>query len=281
MNTKPLISIGIITFNNPIREVERCLDSIFSQTYIEQGKIEILIRNQGKSSQVEEIENLVNQKNWNHVVVYQGENLGFGKGHNDLFSKISSDSKGYVCVNPDGFWHDEALDKLVSMAQSHDWQGIFESIQEPIMHPKFFDPVTGNTAWCSGACLLIPVAVYKAIGGYDDDFFLYCEDVDLSWRVKAAGLKCYTCADSYFYHYAVDRQSQEREIWKATAYLAHKWRADKFKRTAIQNWARYFDIAEADLKADVEALAQHSFEEVKRANPDFHNGLVFSKRMWD
>lgn len=279
MRENPLISIGIITFNNSISEIKRCLDSIYGQTYnIEQ--IEIIIRNQGRSRVLQEIEALIQQNNWQNIKAYQGENIGFGKGHNELFSRISPQSKAYICFNPDGFWHDEALDRLIAMAYINDWNGIFESIQEPIMHPKVFDAHTGVTAWCSGACLLIPTTIYKIINGYDEDFFLYCEDVDLSWRVKASGFNCYTCSESYFFHYAMERQSREQEIWKAASYLAHKWRSDKFKKIALQQWSKYYDVPESDLKKDIAALQQHSFEEVKRANPDFHHGLVFSQQMW-
>ena len=96
-------------------------------------------------------------------------------------------------MNPDGFLHPLALSELIGMATSHDWQGIFESIHEPVMHPKEFSPETGLTNWCSGACVLIPSGIFEQVGGYDTDFFLYCEDVDLSWRIKAAGYRCFTC----------------------------------------------------------------------------------------
>ena len=57
----------------------------------------------------------------------------------------------------------------------------------PFEHPKDYDPVTLATSWCSGACVLFRRVAFDAVGGFDPAFFLYCEDVDLSWRLRAAG----------------------------------------------------------------------------------------------
>ncbi|GGF13842.1 glycosyltransferase family 2 protein [Subtercola lobariae] len=41
--------------------------------------------------------------------------------------------------------------------------------------------------WLSGACLLLSDALWRRIGGFDEEYFLYWEDVDFSRRVVAAG----------------------------------------------------------------------------------------------
>lgn len=41
--------------------------------------------------------------------------------------------------------------------------------------------------WLDGACLLMNRSAYKKIGGFDPDYFLYWEDVDISVRMKSAG----------------------------------------------------------------------------------------------
>ena len=67
--------------------------------------------------------------------------------------------------------------------------GIVEGRQLPLEHQKAYEPATGDTSWASGACSLVRREVFERTGGYDEAFFLYCDDVDLSWRARLAGYR--------------------------------------------------------------------------------------------
>lgn len=56
-------------------------------------------------------------------------------------------------------------------------------------HLKEDEP--GEIDALSGAFLLIRSSLFRELGGFDESFFMYAEDIDLSIRVKKAGYSCY------------------------------------------------------------------------------------------
>ncbi|MFC5430192.1 glycosyltransferase family 2 protein [Paraburkholderia denitrificans] len=273
------VAIGVVLYENSPAEIHRCLDAIARQDGPEQIA-EVLFRDQSGNC-------LPHVHAWTdthqprfEVRTWTGENRGFGAGHNALFREMSSGSDAYLCLNPDGTLHPSCVKSLMSFAEMHSWNGIFEALQEPIMHPKHFDPQSGLTAWCSGACVLIPKSVYEAIDGFDDSFFLYCEDVDLSWRVKALGMHCYTVAGALFFHYAVERSGRSPEMWKSAYLLARKWRAGQFKQVALKNLTDMLDANAPALNELRGHVTEMPMEAVFRARPDFEHNLVFATPIW-
>ena len=119
---------------------------------------------------------------------YFSENTGYGKGHNYLAEKCAAD---YILpMNPDIVVESTFFDNMLKPYLADSTVGIVEARQTPIEHPKCYDYKTGATDWCSGACFIIPASLYRELGGFDSDtFWMYCEDVDLSWRVMNAGYK--------------------------------------------------------------------------------------------
>jgi len=49
------------------------------------------------------------------------------------------------------------------------------------------EPVARDAGWLSGSCLLVRRSVYDAVGGFDDGYFMYFEDVDLGYRIGKGG----------------------------------------------------------------------------------------------
>jgi GT2 family glycosyltransferase len=67
--------------------------------------------------------------------------------------------------------------------------------------PSFYGQSHSSVDWVSGACLATRRAIWERLGGLDDAFFMYCEDVDYCFRVKDAGFRVAFVADTLVTHY--------------------------------------------------------------------------------
>src|SRR5262249_38213267 len=130
-------------------------------------------------------------------------NNGFAKGINLLARQ--SKSQFLFILNPDTELEPECLERLVERAVSDPAIAMCEARQQPREHPKYYDPHTGETTWCTGAAVLVRRKAFEDLGGFDEHiFFMYCEDVDLSWKLWLRGWKCIYVPDAVVRHYSQD-----------------------------------------------------------------------------
>lgn len=136
-------------------------------------------------------------------VLRSTRNNGFARGMN-LLSRQGK-AEFLFLLNPDTELEPGCLERLLERAQSDHRIAICEARQAPREHPKAFDPVTGETTWCSGAAALIRRSAFEEAGRFDERlFFMYCEDVDLSWKLWLKGWKCVYLRDAVVRHFTQD-----------------------------------------------------------------------------
>ncbi|OMH47681.1 hypothetical protein BWZ31_12605, partial [Neisseria meningitidis] len=74
-------------------------------------------------------------------------------------------------------------------------------ITHAVGHRDNRDMTTERTAgWLSGSCLLVRWDAFEQIGGFDERYFMYMEDVDLGDRFGRAGFDNVFCPDAVITH---------------------------------------------------------------------------------
>ncbi len=68
----------------------------------------------------------------------------------------------------------------------------------------------GETDFCVGTSMLIKREAYEMCGGLDHDFFMYLEDLDLSWRMRICGYQCIVATDSVVWHHYVFNRTGDK-----------------------------------------------------------------------
>ena len=202
-------------------------------------------------------------------------NVGFGAGHNRLMQAAwDRGADYYLALNPDAALHPDALGALLRMAHAADDGALVQAIQFPAEHTVTYDPATFDTPWISGACMLLPRRVVEAVGAFDDAFFMYCEDVDLSWRARSAGFRTLTCPAALLFHPTTDRVLDlhtHKMFLDSGLLLAVKWRDPVFAAFARAELAR-LGLAEPDLAAIVPVPDP--------AMADFTHSYAFAPGRW-
>lgn len=229
--------VGVVLYENSNEEVERLKASIQNEVSISKGydiDWAYYVNDAANESRYRKIlgDRLIVDRN--------RENIGFGRAHNELMKRCFGVDRLYIGANPDGYFTPGCVKALTDFSDHYQGQALIEASAAPIDHPKWHDPVRLDTAWVSGACFAMPRKIWQQIGGFDESIHMYCEDVDLSWRVKLIGGLLKVCPTARFVHdvtprfAAVKDEAKERARHRAMLaggyYLARKWGSDEHAR---------------------------------------------------
>jgi GT2 family glycosyltransferase len=260
------VAIGIVTYNSEPASLSRAIASAEAALSVAPLRGRILLIDNGDPSA---------PRNGTTRMPSQG-NVGFGRGHNILMREaFAAGADLYVAMNPDGALHPAAIERVARVYAAQAGRAMIELIQFPAEHPKEYDPVTGETAWSSGACLAIPRTVFDATDGFDDAFFMYCEDVDLSWRVRAAGMKVMIAPHALFMHAVTNRTNNaamRRAMLDSAVVLGRKWHAPDFVATVSAELAA--------LGAPIPETMPEPVPKAWLSIPDFSRSFSFSPVRW-
>lgn len=144
------------------------------------------------------------------ICCFMSENLGFAKGNNYAIAQCETD---YVALlNPDAFPEPDWLEQLLIAAQTYADVAVFGSRQLCQSNPQIVDGIgdiyhMSGLVWrdryglrqreedliareifspCAAASMYSRRALIE-VGGFDEDYFCYVEDIDLGFRLRLAG----------------------------------------------------------------------------------------------
>lgn len=202
----PLISLSIVSHTDA-HKVSRLLETL--QIHEQPKRFQLILTNNVASDLIE-----IDTTLWADVTIIRNQRpLGFAQNHNRAFALAQGD---FFCViNPDVTFRESVFDALTSAlyAQAADIiapsavdsrrkiQDTFRSLPTPasLVFRQIRDhkpeQATPNQQgliypdWIAGTFLLMRARVYQILGGFDERYWLYFEDVDLCTRARLLGLK--------------------------------------------------------------------------------------------
>lgn len=212
---KPIISIVIVAYKS-FQDLKRCLPSIhFSKSEHTPFEI-IIVDNYG----LDGIGSWLSEYNPTIRYIFNETNTGYSGGNNIGIGQAAG--QWTLLLNPDTELLPGCLDQLLITAQAN---------PTALINPKLINPdgtinacgnqmhFTGITTcrglnspseWyqeleqiplLSGAAILSPTYILKQLGGFDEQYFMYFEDTDLSLRARLLGYELLCDSQATVVHY--------------------------------------------------------------------------------
>ena len=179
--SKEDITIVINTFKSD-EKINICLRSIYSNYKV------ILIENSENTDFKNQIE-----ANYPNVECHlTGENLGYAKGNNLGLSKVKS--KYALILNPDAKLEKDTLENFLNATKKlKDFSIIGPAKQDEysISDLNFNNQEFKEVDTLKGFAMFLNLEQFKDVGFFDENFFIYLEEIDLCKRLRKKGKKIY------------------------------------------------------------------------------------------
>ncbi len=207
-------------------------------------------------------------------IIANPDNRGFAKAVNQALAV--SCGRHVLLLNSDTIVRDQALATMVAYLADHldvgavsckQWTGDghlnqtcfpFPSIRDHLFYSALFQRIaptmqaaaaathavdctqSQDVDWANGACLMVRTELLRQLGGLDEGFFMYFEDVDLCLRIHRQGYRVYHLAEAEIVHLvggssgrAVDRLNLEWEFSRIRYIEKH---FSPVKRWLMKGW---------------------------------------------
>ena len=213
----PKVTVVIVNWNGA-HFLDRCLSALLAQT-VTPHEI-ILVDNASTDDSLDIVRSFPSVR-----LLAQNKNLGFARGNNLAIAAADVESEWIALLNPDAYVEPRWLEALLSAAHDDPAFDVFGSKLVVAADSAVLDGAgdvyhISGLVWRMGhgadvssfseqACEVFSpcaaAALYRRsawleVGGFDEDFFCYVEDVDLGFRLRLAGRRCLYVPSSVAHH---------------------------------------------------------------------------------
>ncbi|MFZ1730190.1 MAG: glycosyltransferase [Bacteroidota bacterium] len=228
---RPAISVVIVSYN--VRDLlESCLQSLYTALSGISHEV-FVVDNRSDDGTVE----MVRQRFPQALMIANDDNLGFARGNNLALSRATGET--LLLLNPDTLVQEDTVSTMLQFFRENEDVGMAgckiinpDGSFEPACRRSFpgvwpsFTKLSGLSSLfprsqlfarynltylsedesyevdaISGSFMMLRRAVYDAIGGLDESYFMYGEDLDWCYRTQKAGWKLYYVHNTKIVHY--------------------------------------------------------------------------------
>lgn len=228
----PTVFVVILNYNGK-KTLSRCLRAV---SLLEYAKKEVVIVDNASTDGSFDI---AQEQFPSAHFIRNSENVGFARGMNIGIRYALDRGADFVwLLNADAFVSKDSLGRLISLFRKHTLVGMASPVvyeprkayqkrrrvwfaggriqwlrmrAEHVSMRSHTHPF--ETGFLSGCALLIRASALKKTGLFDEQFFLYYEDADLSLRMKRAGYKIVVSPHASVVHSEESRHNPDKTYW--------------------------------------------------------------------
>lgn len=213
-STQPDVSVIIVNYNAG-KYLQPCVESLLSQTLTNFECF--LVDNGSTDGSLGTLPELDDR----FTIIEAHENLGFAVANNRAATQASAE--WIALLNPDAFARPDWLEKGLNARSKLPKTAMVGSTQYLALEPDHFDGLGDEyhafgVAWRAGfskpvehifdreafgpcgAGAFYDRSLFQSLGGFDESFFCYHEDVDLAFRMRLAGYRCVQSSEAIIDH---------------------------------------------------------------------------------
>lgn len=209
MNIKQVtFGVVIVTFHPNIEELRKIIAGVVSEFAAQNANYQIYVWDNSSTDN----KNILKLVLPSYVkIMTDGTNRGYGGAINKVLMQTAMD--WYLVLNQDVSIKSGSISKAIDAVRIADSQdAVFELSHRPCEHPKVYDPVSKETPWFSGAAFFIAKIAFSEAGGFDENLFMYGEDVDIAFKMRHLNYKIRYLPDCVVYHNDVNGANKQKPV---------------------------------------------------------------------